>query len=151
MGKPAKDVPAADAVDYIAGYVCAIDITARNWQKSAKEKGRPWSLAKGCDTFCPMSRIVPPDAVPIDPDTGLVDAELHLEVNGERRQAGSTRDMIWTIPELVEHVSKHVTLEEWDVILTGTPEGVGPIHAGDVVTAGIKGLVDMRFEVIARQ
>lgn len=151
IGKPARNVSAADALDYIAGYVCAIDVTARNWQKSAKDKGRPWSLAKGCDTFCPMSRMISPDAIPMDPHTSVADVALYLDVNGQRKQAGSTKDMIWTIPELVEHVSRFVTLEEWDVILTGTPEGVGEIQAGDVITAGIEGLVHMRFEAIAQQ
>lgn len=144
IGKPARDVPASRATDHIAGYVCAIDLTARNWQSEAKAIGRPWSLAKGCDTFLPLSTVVPPDAIRID-QNGVADVTLWLDVNGERRQCASTKHMIHTIPELIEHISSHVTLEEWDLILTGTPSGVGELHAGDTVKAGIEGLVEMEF------
>lgn len=144
IGRPAKKVKASDAADYIAGYVCAIDLTARNWQADAKAAGRPWSLAKGCDTFLPLSSVVPRDAVQIQ-DDGAVDVQLYLDVNGDRKQQGSTRDMVWTIPELIERITENVTLDEWDLILTGTPQGVGPIKHGDRITAGIEGLVEMNF------
>lgn len=148
IGKPARHVTARNAAEHIAGYVCAIDLTARNWQNEAKSIGRPWSLAKGCDTFMPVSNILPPDSIPMDAETGVVDVELYLQVNGEVRQQGTTANMIWRIPELIEHISKYVTLEEWDIILTGTPSGVGPVKGGDRVTAGIKGLVEMQFDAI---
>lgn len=144
--KPARDVPASRASEFIAGYICAIDVTARNWQNEDKDAGRPWSRAKGCDTFLPISKMVSADSIPIDPATGAVDVGLFLSVNGETRQKGSTRDMIFPIPKLIEHITAHVTLDEWDLILTGTPEGVGEIKHGDVVKAGIDGLVDTRME-----
>lgn len=150
IGRPAQNVSAKDAQKHIAGYVCAIDVTARNWQKDAKDSGRPWSLAKGCDTFLPMSTVLPADSIRMDED-GTVDVKLFLEVNGERRQYGSTKDMIWKIGELIEHISEFVTLEEWDVILTGTPSGVGPIKDGDMIYAGIEGLVDMSFTAKAKR
>lgn len=138
-------------MEHVVGYVCAIDFTARNWQKQAKEAGLPWSLAKGCDTFLPFSKMVPVEAVPIDPDTGVASVNLFLDVNGERKQDASTEDMVFTIPQLVEHITKYVTLEEWDLILTGTPEGVGPVKHGDVIKAGIKGLVEMEVNLEDRK
>lgn len=144
IGRRARNVRASEAMDYIGGYVCAIDVTARNWQADAKAAGRPWSLCKGCDTFLPLSTIVPADAIEIGKD-GVVDVTLFLDVNDDRRQYGSTKNMVWTIPELIEHISRYVTLEEWDLILTGTPSGIGPIKHGDCVHAGIEGLVDMSF------
>lgn len=144
IGRPAQRVKAADAHKHIAGYICAIDVTARNWQSEAKAAGRPWSLAKGCDTFMPISTVIPPDAIDMSAD-GATDVQLYLDINDERRQFGSTKDMIWTIPELIERISNFVTLEEWDVILTGTPSGVGTIKHGDRIRAGIEGLVEMQF------
>lgn len=149
IGRPARGVSAAAAMQHVAGYVCAIDVTARDWQTTAKSAGRPWSLAKGCDTFLPMSTVLPADSVKVGRD-GEVDVQLYLDVNGERRQNGTTRHMIWSIPELIEKISEHVTLEEWDVILTGTPAGVGQIVHGDCITAGIEGLVEMQFEVVQK-
>lgn len=93
--------------------------------------------------------MLPPDSITID-GQGVVDVNLYLDVNGERRQEGSTKDMIWTIPELIEHISSHVTLEEWDLILTGTPSGVGEFRPGDKIKAGIEGLVEMEFGAVAR-
>lgn len=144
IGRPARSVSAADAHKHIAGYVCAIDVTARNWQTAAKQAGQPWSLAKGCDTFLPMSGVQPPDCVQLTQD-GRSDVHLFLDVNGQRRQSGHTSHMIWSIPELIERISQFVTLEQWDVILTGTPSGVGAIRHGDHIHAGIEGVVDMHF------
>lgn len=148
IGKPAKKIKAADAHNHIAGWVCAIDVTARKWQHNAKSLGRPWSAAKGLDTFLPVSSVLPPDSIQIQENDGSVDVNLFLEVNGERKQYGSTKNMIWTVPEILEKVSEHVTLEEWDIVLTGTPSGIGPKNGfvpGDKIKAGIENLVEMNF------
>ena len=150
IGKPARQVSAGRAMEHVAGYVCAVDVTARDWQQKAMEGGLPWSLAKGCDTFLPFSKFIPKESVPVDAESGMASVELYLDVNGVRKQEGSTRDMVFTIPQLIEHISKYVTLDEWDLILTGTPEGVGPIKPGDVVKAGIKGLVELEVPVAKR-
>lgn len=147
MGRRARDVPASDAKQYIGGYVCAIDVTARNWQMHAKNDGLPWSMCKGCDTFLPYSTAIGMEAIPMD-EAGVTDVELYLMVNGEMRQRDSTKHMVFHIPQLIEHISKHVTLEEGDLILTGTPEGVGPIKHGDVIKAGIIGVVEMQVDVV---
>lgn len=140
---------AANAHHHIAGYVCAIDLTARNWQADAKAMGRPWSLAKGCDTFLPLSSVIPAASIPLDAN-GVADVTLYLDVNGKRRQHCSTRHMLCPIPQLIEHISANVTLEEWDIILTGTPSGVGQICHGDSINAGIEGLIDMNFTAVHR-
>ncbi|XP_065616546.1 probable acylpyruvase FAHD1, mitochondrial isoform X2 [Quercus suber] len=125
IGKKARDVPEASAMDYIAGYALALDMTAREIQASAKSAGLPWTVAKGQDTFTPIGSVV----------------------DGEMRQKGSTKDMIFKIPFLISHISSIMTLLEGDVILTGTPPGVGPVKAGQKITAGITDLVEVYFSV----
>lgn len=121
-------------------------MTARNLQDEAKQKGLPWDIAKGFDTFLPMSRMLAKSAVG-DPHA----AELFLEVNGEPRQRASTGLMIYRIPRILSDVSAVMTLHPGDIVLTGTPAGVGPVVAGDVMRAGIavggKELAEGRIEV----
>src|ERR1700726_4126280 len=108
-------------------------MTARNAQNEAKKKGLPWTIAKGFDTFLPMSNIIPKSAIP-DPHS----VQLYLTVNGEPRQSDSTELMLFRIPRILSDISKVMTLEKGDVVLTGTPKGVGPVVPGDVMRAGIK-------------
>ncbi|XP_020266319.1 acylpyruvase FAHD1, mitochondrial, partial [Asparagus officinalis] len=108
--------------------------------------GLPWTVAKGQDTFTPISAVLPKSAIR-DPDN----VELWLKVDDEIRQKGSTRDMIFKIPFLISHISSIMTLMEGDVILTGTPQGVGPVRAGQKITAGISGIIDVQFDVQKRQ
>lgn len=143
VGQTAKRVAAADAHQYIVGYLLALDMTARDLQWKAKAEGLPWTVSKGYDTFTPVSPLVPADSVT------TTELDLWLDVNGERRQECNTGDMVHKIPDLVAHISRIMTLEPGDVILTGTPEGVGPVFPGDTVTAGIDGLVEVRFGVVA--
>ncbi|KAI9489841.1 hypothetical protein BDB00DRAFT_840959 [Zychaea mexicana] len=133
IGKDGRDYKAAEAMDYVAGYALAIDMTARNLQTEAKNKGLPWSASKGFDTFTPISDFIPKERIA---DTSNVD--LWLKVNDAFRQNGNTKDMIFGIPMLLSYVSSIMKLEVGDVILTGTPKGVGPIQAGDVIQAGLK-------------
>ncbi|KAL5539923.1 hypothetical protein UlMin_043062 [Ulmus minor] len=146
MGRKARDVPEASAMDYVAGYALALDMTAREIQASAKSAGLPWTIAKGQDTFTPISYAIAKESVP-DPDN----LELWLKVDDEIRQKGSTKDMIFKLPYLVSHISSIMTLFEGDVILTGTPKGVGPVKAGQKVTAGITDLLEVGFNVEKRQ
>ncbi|CAL0325396.1 unnamed protein product [Lupinus luteus] len=142
IGKKARDVPQSSAMDYVAGYALALDMTARDLQAAAKSAGLPWTVAKGQDTFTPISSILPKSQVP-----NIDDLELWLKVDDEIRQKGSTKDMIFKIPFLISHISSVMTLFEGDVILTGTPQGVGPVKEGQTITAGITGLVDVKFTV----
>jgi 2-keto-4-pentenoate hydratase/2-oxohepta-3-ene-1,7-dioic acid hydratase in catechol pathway len=112
------------------GYCLSIDMTARNVQDEAKNKGLPWSIAKGFDTFLPISKFIPKSVIP-DPHN----VELSLTVNGETKQSDSTSLMIFRIPRQLSDISKVMTLETGDLVLTGTPKGVGPVSVGDVIMA----------------
>lgn len=114
IGKTGRDIPAADAMSYVAGYALAIDMTARNMQDKVKKAGLPWSAAKGFDTFTPVSSFLPASEVK-DPHN----VRLWLKTNGKMRQDGNTKDMIFQLPRLIEHVSSIMTVEEGDLILTG--------------------------------
>ncbi|KAK1600354.1 fumarylacetoacetate hydrolase [Colletotrichum navitas] len=136
MGKQVKDLSPDDyegAIDAIEAYALAIDMTARNTQNEAKKKGLPWSIAKGFDTFLPMSDIVKKSAIP-DPH----DIELFLKVNNETKQDASTNLMLFPIPRILSDISKVMTLEAGDIVLTGTPAGVGPAVPGDIIHAGLR-------------
>ncbi|KAG0052651.1 Acylpyruvase fahd1, mitochondrial [Gryganskiella cystojenkinii] len=149
IGKEGRDIQAKDANKYIAGYTLALDMTARNLQDAAKKAGLPWSAAKGYDTFTPVGDFIPKEQIP---DTNNVD--LSLKIDGVTKQDGNTRDMIFKIPTLIEHVSSIMKLQEGDVILTGTPRGVGPVKAGETVTIEMategKIISQLRFPVIDR-
>ena len=146
IGQKARDVPESAAMDYVGGYAVALDMTAREIQASAKSAGLPWTVSKGQDTFTPISSVLPTTMVS-DPDN----LELWLKVDGEIRQKGSTKDMIFKIPFLISYISSIMTLLEGDVILTGTPPGVGPVKVGQKITAGITDLLDVHFNVEKRR
>ena len=120
----------ADWRAVVRGYTIANDVTARDLQK----KDGQWTRAKGFDTFCPVGPIVSDE---VDPEAGLT---VETRVNGELRQHGSTLDFIFSIPALLRYISAAITLEPGDLILTGTPAGVGPLAAGDRVEVSIPGL-----------
>lgn len=145
IGKGGRDIRKEDALSHIDGYCLALDMTARNFQNVAKKAGLPWSAAKGYDTFCPVSSYIPKSKVR-DPQN----LNLWLKVNNEARQNGNTSDMIFKIDYLIAKVSTIMTLEPGDLILTGTPSGVGVVRPGDVVTSGLADLVQMRNPVVAR-
>ncbi len=130
-----KNVSAEEAYQYIMGYTIFLDVTARDIQAESKKKGLPWAVPKGFDTFAPVGpRIVPGNT--IDPHN----VDIWLKVNGDYKQNGNTRDMIFTVGELISYISTVMTLEPMDIIATGTPEGVGPMKDGDVIEAGIQGI-----------
>ncbi|KAK3328818.1 hypothetical protein B0H66DRAFT_2079 [Apodospora peruviana] len=136
IGKQVKDLDAADekdALDAVESYALSIDMTARNAQNEAKKKGLPWDISKGFDTFLPLSPLISKSAIP-DPHK----IELYLTVNGETRQNDSTELMLFRIPRILSDISKVMTLEAGDIVLTGTPKGVGPVVPGDIMRAGIK-------------
>ncbi|KIW04130.1 uncharacterized protein PV09_04938 [Verruconis gallopava] len=136
MGKTIRDFDARDekaAIEAIDGYLVAIDFTARNVQDEAKRKGLPWSIAKGFDTFCPISDIIPKSRIP-DPHNAL----LWLSVNDQMKQRDNTELMLYKIPRQLQDISRVMTLEPGDLVLTGTPKGVGPVNPGDKMRCGIQ-------------
>ncbi|MCJ1336208.1 hypothetical protein MMC09_001484 [Bachmanniomyces sp. S44760] len=135
MGRQVQDLEASTekgALDAVDGYCLSIDLTARNVQDEAKKKGLPWSIAKGFDTFLPISNFIPKTQIP-DPHN----IELLLSVNGQVKQKDSTELMLFRIPRQLSDISKVMTLEKGDIVLTGTPKGVGPVDVGDVMKARI--------------
>lgn len=115
-------------------------------RRSKKKKGYPWAFAKGADTFCPIGKFIPASAIP-NPDN----VNLWLKVDNLIKQNGNTKDLIFKIPQLLSYISDVMTLEPGDLVLTGTPEGVGPVNAGQVITAGLiyegKSLSEILFPV----
>jgi 2-keto-4-pentenoate hydratase/2-oxohepta-3-ene-1,7-dioic acid hydratase in catechol pathway len=132
MGRPARRVPRARAFDYVLGYTCVNDVTARDQQA----RGVQWSHCKGYDTFAPVGPAV---AVGLDPSQLAVEAW----VNGERRQASNTRELVFPVDELIAYVSSVMTLLPGDIISTGTPSGIGPLAPGDVVTIRVEGVGEL--------
>ncbi len=139
IGQRARNVPPEKAHDFILGYTCANDVTARDLQK----RDNQWTRAKGFDTFSPLGPCIV---------TGLDPARLNIQtrVNGETRQDGSTADMVSGVAELISYISQVMTLEPGDVILTGTPSGVGPLQPGDVVEVEIEGIGILRNPVVSQ-
>ncbi|EKM82346.1 hypothetical protein AGABI1DRAFT_111004 [Agaricus bisporus var. burnettii JB137-S8] len=151
IGKTARDIPASQANAFIAGYTLAVDMTARNLQDKVRKAGLPWSAAKGFDTFTPVGGWIPKENI-TDPHN----LRLSLAINGFTKQDGSTGDMIFKIPQLIEHVSSIMTLEEGDLLLTGAPSGVGPVVSGDHVTCALrdasgKELMKLEFDAVQRE
>lgn len=137
IGQRARRVPAADALGLIAGITVANDVTARDLQKTDGQ----WARAKGFDTFCPLGTVV-------TSGYDLATLEIIGRVNGTVRQHGRITDMLFPLPVLLEYITGIMTLEPGDLILTGTPEGVGPLAAGDVVEVEIPGVATLRNPVI---
>lgn len=135
IGRTARGLKAEDDVrPYIRGFTIVNDVTARDLQK----KDGQWTRAKGFDTFCPCGPMV---ADGLDPAAGVI---VETRLNGERKQSGSTKDFIFDIPHLLAYITAAMTLEPGDLIPTGTPAGVGPMVAGDVVEVAIEGLGVLR-------
>lgn len=142
IGKKARNVTPEQAMEYVAGYGVAIDMTLRDVQNQLKSKGLPWEIAKAFDTSCPLSDFVPATSVP-EPHN----LNLRLSVNGDLRQNGNSSDMIHRVPQIIAYISDIFTLEPGDVILTGTPAGVGQVQAGDLMEADISGIGKLKIMV----
>jgi 2-keto-4-pentenoate hydratase/2-oxohepta-3-ene-1,7-dioic acid hydratase in catechol pathway len=138
IGRPGRWISPEDASDHIFGYTVANDVTARDLQRSDGQ----WTRGKGFDTFCPLGPWIETE---FDPS----DALITCHVNNEMRQMASTRDMVFTIRQLIAFASSVMTLETGDLFLTGTPAGVGPLTPGDVVEARVEGLGALENPVVA--
>jgi len=130
IGKSGKNISAGEALQHVGGYGIGIDVTARDIQEKAKQKSHPWAIAKGFDTFAPVSAFVDAAQIP-DPQN----IHFKLEINGKIRQNGNTQMMLFPIAHLISFLSSIFTLNPGDLLFSGTPEGVGQLHEGDVLAA----------------
>ncbi len=138
-----KDIAAGDALDCVYGYAVGIDFTRRDLQAEAKAAGKPWAAAKAFEHSAPCSAIVPADVL-----GHPAEGPIWLAVNGDRKQQGDLNQMIWKVPEIIAELSRLFTLAPGDVIMTGTPSGVGPVKRGDTVTCGIDGVATLSIAVV---
>jgi len=142
IGEEGKDIPEARALSYVAGYGVAIDMTLRDVQETLRKKGLPWDIAKGFDSSCPLSDFVPAAQV-ADPQQ----LTIRLKLNNEERQNGFTGLMINPVARIISYLSTIFTLEEGDIILTGTPAGVGRVISGDRLEAAVDGIASIAVTV----
>jgi 2-keto-4-pentenoate hydratase/2-oxohepta-3-ene-1,7-dioic acid hydratase in catechol pathway len=143
IGRGGRRIPPDGALAHVAAATVANDVTARTLQKSDAGRGWPWVRAKSRDTFLPLG----PGLLPCGAAGDLDDLELTVRVNGEVRQHGTTSRLLWRVGEIVAHLSDLFTLEPGDLVLTGTPEGVGPIRPGDEVAVQVGGWPSLRNPV----
>ncbi|WP_420023039.1 fumarylacetoacetate hydrolase family protein [Cereibacter azotoformans] len=143
LGSGGTDIPVDEAMGHVWGYAVALDMTRRDRQAEAKKAGRPWEVGKAFEQSAPVGPVHPAAATG-HPQAG----RIALTVNGELRQEGDLNQMIWKVPEMIAVLSRHFALAAGDVILTGTPAGVGAVVRGDVMEAHIDGLGALRVEVV---
>ncbi len=144
IGTGGASIPEQAAENHIFGYAVGIDLTRRDLQKVAKDKGGPWDTAKGFDHSAPLSAIRP-----IDEGGPLSRGRLWLNVNDEIRQDADLSEMIWGIPQIISILSEFYTLMPGDLIFTGTPAGVGPLLPGDTITAGIENVGTLKTHIVS--
>ena len=144
IGEGGRAISASQAPRHVFGYAVGLDMTRRDLQMSARKQGRPWDMGKGFDESAPCAPLVAASVCGY-----LERGAISLEVNGEVRQKSDIANLIWSVPEVIQHLSRFVTLCPGDLIFTGTPEGVGPVEAGDVMEGHIDGLEDLRTTVVA--
>ncbi|WP_026533296.1 fumarylacetoacetate hydrolase family protein [Arthrobacter sp. H41] len=142
LGQGGTRIDPADALGTVWGYGVGVDLTRRDLQAEAKSLRRPWDLAKGFDLSGPCSALRPVSEVG-HPDRG----RIWLDVDGKLRQEGDLGDQIWTVAEIITHLSRSITLCPGDLLFTGTPAGVGALARGSSVTAGIDGVAELSFTI----
>jgi fumarylpyruvate hydrolase len=139
IGKGGVNIDPTRGLEHVFGYAVGLDLTRRDLQAEAKDKGRPWDTAKGFDRSAPLTAITPRG------DARLDNGKIWLKVNGALRQQGMLADMIWSVPEIIAELSTLFELAPGDLIFTGTPAGVGAIQAGDRLEGGVDGLETLRI------
>jgi fumarylpyruvate hydrolase len=142
LGAGGSDISQNDALSFVWGYGVGLDMTRRDMQAIAKKMGRPWDMAKGFDHSAPMGDLVPAERV--DSSKGAIE----LKVNGAIRQSSDLSNMIWNVPETIAYLSRLVRLAPGDLIMTGTPEGVGAVVPGDMLEGAIAGIGTVRTRIV---
>lgn len=137
------DIPVSGALEHVFGYGVGLDMTRRDLQGEAKKLGRPWEVGKSFEKSAPCSPLVPVSAIG-HPDAGAIT----LLVNGRPRQEGDLNQLIWKVPEMIAILSRYFELRPGDIIMTGTPAGVGPIERGDVMVGNVAGIGELTVRVV---
>lgn len=143
LAKGGKDIPLESALDHVYGYAVCLDMTRRDLQEECKKAGRPWEIGKAFEHSAPIGEIVPASQIG-HPDKGAV----VLKVNGEVRQQGDLNQMIWKVPEMISYLSGLFELQPGDIIMSGTPSGVGAINRGDVMESHVEGIGTLVTRVV---
>ena len=143
LHKGGSNIAVKDALDCVFGYAVGLDMTRRDLQGQAKKAGRPWDLGKAFEHSAPCSELVPAASIG-HPDAG----EVLLKINGELRQQGDLSQLIWKIPELISYLSEYFELQPGDLIMTGTPSGVGPVVRGDRLEGSVEGVASLSFSAL---
>jgi len=142
IGVPGFRISQDKALDHVCGYATGLDMTRRDLQLEAREKGRPWDTGKNVADSCPTGRLQ------LVGDQGHVSAgRIQLTVNGDIRQDADINELIWSVPEIIADLSRYYALRAGDLIYTGTPAGVGPVSSGDVIVCTIAGLSDLKVRI----
>ncbi|RYF43229.1 MAG: FAA hydrolase family protein [Comamonadaceae bacterium] len=142
IGTAGKNIKAADAAKHIYGYAVGLDMTRRDLQGEMKKQGRPWCIGKAFEQSAPVGPITPAAQA-----GDVANAEIWLQVNGQDRQRSTVSKLIWNIGEIVEHLSAAWDLQPGDLIMTGTPEGVAAVVAGDTLVGGVAGLETLSVKI----
>lgn len=142
IGKGGSDIAEEDVMDHVWGASVGIDLTRRDLQTEAKNMGRPWDWGKAFDQSAPIAPIVPIAEVP-----SVENARIWLAVNGEIRQDADLADLIWSVREHISILSRSMELAPGDIVMTGTPAGVGSVVAGDVITGGVDGIGELEVTI----
>ena len=143
IGRGGKDIPVDKALEHVFGYGVGLDMTRRDLQGEAKKLGRPWDIGKGFDLSAPIGPLHRAGSTSIGPDT-----TISLQVNGTVRQKSTIGKLIWSIAEIIEHLSAAWELQPGDLIFTGTPEGVAAVERGDMLKAEISGIGSLQFQIV---
>jgi fumarylpyruvate hydrolase len=143
LSKGGTDIPVETALDHVFGYGVGLDMTRRDLQGEAKKLGRPWEVGKAFEASAPCGPLVPASEIG-HPSSGAVT----LKVNGEIRQKGDLNQLIWKVPEMIAYLSRHFALQPGDIIMTGTPAGVGAVVRGDVLEGFVEGIGEVEVSVV---
>ncbi|MFJ4441077.1 fumarylacetoacetate hydrolase family protein [Pseudomonas sp. NPDC089422] len=143
IGKGGRDIPLEQANEHVFGYAVGLDMTRRDLQMKMREMGRPWEIGKAFDASAPIAPLHPASQV-----GHPAQAAIWLQVEGQDRQRSDIDKLIWSVPETIAYLSRFFELQPGDLIMTGTPEGVGPVVAGELMVGGVDGLGELHVRVI---
>ena len=143
IGKKGSDIPLENAHEYIWGYATGLDMTRRDRQMEMRQMGRPWEIGKAFDLSAPIAPLHKADEI-----ADITSAPIWLQVNGDDHQRSDIRHLIWSVNETISYLSGFFELQPGDLIFTGTPEGVGAVVKGDVITGGVDGLTPVAVKIV---